>query len=180
MLRNHVGALCGILVTLAAALLVAGCHSVTSSTRDPGKKIDAAGLAAETIDSQADLDREAATIEKQTRDYNAHLAQTTAKLKSAGEDLQRKDEQRRQLVSIVGGLIPAIASGRAMDPTLYTSAFFTLLGGAVGAGALVDSAGKSRVIDRLRSNTQNDPPSSSESAGTLPAAGAAAPGIKAA
>jgi hypothetical protein len=152
MLRNHAGLVAGLFLALTLALLpvLPGCADTTASTITPGHKVDRTGLAAEAATQQAAFDAQAGQLRAAETKYNADVTAYNAKLAAAGSDLQHKAELKSQLVSAVGSFVPALLSGKAMDPTTYTSFALTLLALGGGGGAVVDSKQKQSVINRLR------------------------------
>jgi hypothetical protein len=179
MLRNHAGLIAGLCLALVLSLafIAPGCTATTASTTNPSRKVDATGLAAEAAQAQADFDGRAAQLKAAEAKFNADVTAENSKLAFAGNDLAHKQEIRSQLVAYVGGLVPNLLSGKALDPTTYTSGVLTLLGIFGGGGALVDSSKKQQVINRMRS--PGDPTNTTAGDGQgstpgLPAGGQAA------
>ena len=146
-------------LTLGLVLLVAvlgwsfGCESLTKSLTDGGADVDRAAFVAEAEELQAGLEKDAISLAAR---HTAEVAELEADLKSGEakiaiglDDLNRQDEQRRQLIDFVGTLVTSAAAGTFNPATAITGA--ASLGALLlGGGAVADNRRKDRVITTLK------------------------------
>ena len=146
----------GVILAIGISVWLIGCQPETTSTLDPTQDVTASGLQREIQTKQQEFNQEAADLmvaasklEAESRQHEADIDNYNQTVEAAIEDLQRQQEQRREVIRYLGGLGTSIAEGTVNPASLIGGVTqLLLLGLAGGVGA--DNLRKGKVISSLK------------------------------
>jgi hypothetical protein len=149
----------GVLLSIGLSVWLVGCQPETTSTLDPSKNVTAPELQQEIQIKQAQFNERAAQLEIAASKLEAESRLMEADAETYNEaataavaDLQKQEEQRKEVIRYLGGLGTAIAEGTVNPASLIGGVTqLLLLGLAGGIGA--DNIRKGVVIKRQKNSS---------------------------